>query len=841
MKLRTRLFLWVGSLFIIGFVLSFFLEEHLVERHLKVAEGKLKKEIVALNEKKRLHIEEYLAALVGKAKAKIDALLGRIASYEPIRADFVPSSSNLQSQTWLKSASLMITNHWADFIQNVNQDQLASMIILNPEGLSDMVSFPLDNNIALIGVNSAKDPSKLEWNGPYIGVRLDIDFYRGEKPLQKAPIHENSEFYLFFEVEEILNFEEKDIHLNALNLSINLLEPFLDWIEIPTRHHFVESLLTEITNVKQKLLSNKDLIPTKQKWDQMTKSLQVLDVTDFEKSKKKSTLEKIGREELYLDTIDQEVTKQLISLDERYDQVGMIWGLTTLYSSGAKGFTPFGKQSPKGIVRIENNHKFAKGVLSKDVFYDRPLFNIKDCLGKFEIGKSLSLCDLNRMEVVLTPNREHVYFANTLYLVDPSTSKSDIGYLTVGIHAGDLLKELALSVHEVIAFVSSDAIIKFFGPDGNQLQDADWERLPITKILNEDSGLINVGDQEYYFLHMQPYKTMDFHFFTFTPKKQAFAFIDSLDKDVTQLIHTISYRMRILSVVALLIILFILHRIAKKVTEPIAKLAEVTKTVGEGRLDDIDLPEPDEDPKDEIYTLYHAFFQMVKGLQEKEKVRGILNKVVSLEIAEETLKGNVQLGGEEKFVTVLFADIRHFTKLTEKMDPQEVISLINNCMTKISHVIDEHGGVIDKYVGDEVMALFGAPVPKEDSTIQSIKSAVDMVASLKSWNEKRKEESLPPIEIGIGIHSGEVVAGNMGADNRLNYTVLGSNVNLASRLCSFAKEMEVLISESTYNANGVKETFDIEEMEPVELKGFTEKVKTYRVKGYLHPPSNNEK
>ena len=110
---------------------------------------------------------------------------------------------------------------------------------------------------------------------------------------------------------------------------------------------------------------------------------------------------------------------------------------------------------------------------------------------------------------------------------------------------------------------------------------------------------------------------------------------------------------------------------------------------------------------------------MVKGLKEKEKVRGVLNKLVSKEIAEETLKGHVQLGGEEKHVTVFFADIRHFTAMTEKMDPKQVIKIVNKCMTKVSNLIDQRGGVIDKYVGDEVMALFGAPIQKENSVMGS--------------------------------------------------------------------------------------------------------------------------
>ena len=170
--------------------------------------------------------------------------------------------------------------------------------------------------------------------------------------------------------------------------------------------------------------------------------------------------------------------------------------------------------------------------------------------------------------------------------------------------------------------------------------------------------------------------------------------------------------------------------------------------------------------------------------------------------------------------------------MTEKMDPKEVIHLINTCMTKVSEKIDAHDGVIDKYVGDEVMALFGAPIEKPKSALQAIQSALDMVDEINKWNLERKQQGLQMIEMGIGIHTGNVVAGNMGADNRLNYTVLGANVNLAARICSEAEGMQVLISESTLQSEGVKNNIECEKLEAVQLKGFTDPIAIYSVKSY---------
>ncbi len=127
------------------------------------------------------------------------------------------------------------------------------------------------------------------------------------------------------------------------------------------------------------------------------------------------------------------------------------------------------------------------------------------------------------------------------------------------------------------------------------------------------------------------------------------------------------------------------------------------------------------------------------------------------------------------------------------MPPQETIQLLNECMTLISRVIEGEGGVIDKYVGDEVMALFGAPTTHPEHALRAVSTAMLMIETLKNWNETRVSKGLRAVEMGIGIHTGLVVVGNMGAEDRLNYTVLGANVNLAARLCETALSNQLII------------------------------------------------
>jgi adenylate cyclase len=129
------------------------------------------------------------------------------------------------------------------------------------------------------------------------------------------------------------------------------------------------------------------------------------------------------------------------------------------------------------------------------------------------------------------------------------------------------------------------------------------------------------------------------------------------------------------------------------------------------------------------------------------------------------------------------------------------------------------------------MALYGAPLPYSDSALRAIITALEMMEALKKWNRERTLENLPEVNAGIGIHTGLVVAGNMGAETRLNYTVLGANVNLASRLCAHAEAMQILITEATLNELHVRESIIVEELPPMQFKGFSEPVKTYAVKG----------
>jgi len=201
-------------------------------------------------------------------------------------------------------------------------------------------------------------------------------------------------------------------------------------------------------------------------------------------------------------------------------------------------------------------------------------------------------------------------------------------------------------------------------------------------------------------------------------------------------------------------------------------------------------------------------------------------------IPEELKKkiSSVKLSGERKNVTVLFADITGFTRLSEKLDPEEVTELINKCFESMIDVIYKFEGNIDKFIGDCIMALFGAPITHEDDPERAVYAALNIMNALDRFNEGQGTK----LSIHIGINSGVVVAGGVGSDLRMDYTVMGDTVNVAERLMEKAKD-EILISESVFKKT--LHLFETSELSPVELKGKSKKVKSFRVIGIKETPS----
>jgi len=268
--------------------------------------------------------------------------------------------------------------------------------------------------------------------------------------------------------------------------------------------------------------------------------------------------------------------------------------------------------------------------------------------------------------------------------------------------------------------------------------------------------------------------------------------------------------------------------LAMFITGPIKKLVNAMLQVAKGDLNQAVKIRS----KDEIGLLAWSFNQMTEGLREKERIKNTFNKFVSEDVAKAVLANPdaLKLGGEYKEVTMLFSDIRNFTSISEKMEAYEVVSMLNEYLTLMTDIVLKYKGVIDKYVGDEIMAVYGAPFPHENDPELAVRTAVEMLKVLEEWNNQRKEKGLIEISIGIGINTGRVIVGNMGSEKRMDYTVIGDNVILASRLCDTAGKRGlhyIIISESTYQY--VKNIVIAKKVEPIFVKGKEKPIQIYEI------------
>jgi adenylate cyclase len=196
---------------------------------------------------------------------------------------------------------------------------------------------------------------------------------------------------------------------------------------------------------------------------------------------------------------------------------------------------------------------------------------------------------------------------------------------------------------------------------------------------------------------------------------------------------------------------------------------------------------------DEIGFLARSFNDMVRGLEEREHIKDTFGRFVSRDVATAVLSGQVPLAGERREVSILFQDIRGFTGISEKLDPATLLRLLNQFFTEAVAAVEAEGGVVKQFTGDGLMALFGVPYPCADHAERAVRAALGIVKRLEPLNDNLLRQNLPALAIGAGIHSGEVIAGLIGPDSRVEYGVVGESVNLASRIESFAKELHAVV------------------------------------------------
>lgn len=266
----------------------------------------------------------------------------------------------------------------------------------------------------------------------------------------------------------------------------------------------------------------------------------------------------------------------------------------------------------------------------------------------------------------------------------------------------------------------------------------------------------------------------------------------------------------------------------RSLLRPLHSLTAAMNIVATGDLS----PRMTVDSNDELGDLGYRFNAMLDELEQSQRMRDLFGRYVSKEVADQVLKNGADLGGENVPATALFADIRDFTTLTESLPPQQVVGILNRYYTRMVDAIVEQGGWVNKFGGDSLLAVFGAPIRQSDHALRAVNAAWQMNRALAEFNAEQVAMGLPMITIGVGISSGDMLAGNVGGRERLEYTVIGDPVNLAARLESLTKEWKtpVLLSEHT-NALLTGDTTETHARDRVTVKGKTQSTLVYELRG----------
>ncbi|MCS7204968.1 MAG: HAMP domain-containing protein [Leptospiraceae bacterium] len=285
--------------------------------------------------------------------------------------------------------------------------------------------------------------------------------------------------------------------------------------------------------------------------------------------------------------------------------------------------------------------------------------------------------------------------------------------------------------------------------------------------------------------------------------------------------------------IVLVLSVVIVYFFANNISIPLKELAFATGRVEEEDYSVRVVPRS----KDEVGLVAYSFNKMVKGLEERERMKDAFGRFVNKEIAEKALRGEIQLGGEKKVCTIFFSDLRGFTAMSEKMKPEEVVEYLNRYFTLMVDCVEKTHGIVDKFIGDAIMATWGAVYTEGNDTENAINAALMMRKALIEFNKYNKEHNLPVVNFGCGINTGEVISGQIGSEKRLEFTVIGDAVNLASRIEGLNKPFatDILISQDAYER--VKDIFNVIKMPAIKVKGKDEPQTIYCVLGRKDDPT----
>lgn len=791
MSIRYHLLLVAGITTTVVFLASFFLESFLLNRSLESAGAASQSLYYKIQDKRREYLEEFVQEALVERLSKINALLGTISQYKPLAEWFSPSKEHAQKGTWSNAANLIQQDDWIEFIQNTTENDLLSLVIPKKGPFSPIRAIPIEKGIAWVYVLKEQEGIM-----PFIGIQVmnkpDITGRDGDGGGTLGILPTVYALYSLEHLRAIDFSEEGDIPY--------IPTPYANGVEVD------EQSFLEFLSRAMDLVHKPDFqIPAWKGQEIETKN------STHETSFQKEVEESLQRRIAY--------SKELF----------VIWQAAVLREYGAFGVKKFNWPDAMsfGVLDDEGEVFFLEEVMG----FSSPLFDDETFYAK-NLPKGPESLASSGTQVISGPGKGQAFLVNTAALFEEEERGNRRSLLTIGAGLSAILDDLVTMTRGFGIILSEGKVLVSQAPEGGEAFSSEVIESLLPTLVAKQGGDICIKGEGYHFVFMNPDPSLDLHFLLLHPKSDVFDFsynFQLFQNQMGELIDQLDLDRRSLEGIGIFILWLLLLRLSKKITRPIVTLAKALPHVKRGEWDQIHLPVTSFKEGNEIALLYDSFHDMVNSLKEKEKVTGILNKVVSPEIAREILKGTVSLGGEDRVVTMLFVDIRGFTKLTQNMPPHEVIGLLNSCMTKLTALVEKHGGVIDKFLGDGLMALYGAPVPSDTHANAGICSGLEMIAAIEEWNQSRERKGRTPITIGVGVHAGPVCVGNMGAQDRLNYTVIGSHVNLASRLCSAAAPGALLITEDTLKEPGITDCFIFEDKGMMSFKGFDEPKHVFQV------------
>jgi class 3 adenylate cyclase len=798
MKLRTKIFLLVGGLFVASFVVSQIIQEFITHSIVNKSEVLFDKKVGQFNEDRQKAFETYLQGEFEVSQDGIEALLNQIQKVRYWTESFSPGQANIETNTWLTAATLLVRDKAIDLIQNVINGKIASMIIIDEPPPYQVLVLPLSQRAKVCVVDSL-DPG-IPLQGPFIGIPYNFSetIYNENNSIAKESflVIPNLGFFLLFDVNYVLGFDPQ-----SMKQKIDLFlqnEAYFKQLQFVLKDPEIEAIRSSLSLFYDVMVEAQDFL-------KMHPEL----VTQYTTHKKDWFLKQFNSE---YDVTKETKAKFTIEneIEIRYEAILKIWQLLCFNATGLYGYDPISFGAPLGLCHIEEGQNIGGGVMTSSLFHNE------------RIGQLSS--------DIYSSNNSRIFLGKTRNITPSNYQNISDSSLTLAIDIRNILTRLTTASQEKALFIVGDKVIRAYEANGDVYEYKEGS-FPIAEILSQNTGsFVDALGVRHYFVNIKPIADDDHvRVILHNTMSREFGMISVARGAAQEMSRNISLQMSLVSLATVILVMILINSLSRKITKPISILSEASRRVGSGNFDEIQLDKNETASEDEIDQLYTAFSEMLEGLKEKERVKGVLNKVVSHQIATKILEGSVELGGEEKVVTVLFADIRHFTELSENIAPTQLIKLLNRYMTIMSKVVDRYDGVIDKYVGDQVMALFGAPLSSVESAHKAVECALEMVSEVKKYNSSHKDKNKIAFDIGIGIHTGIVVAGNMGAENRMNYTVLGSSVNLASRLCAAADAMQILVSKETLNSYHVKENISFEELKPITLKGFSNAVSVFAI------------